>query len=62
MAVQPYPHIEMHVRDLSIATLLEQRTMPLDKPLYMGRFAKGPLGVPVWCPTYQYACQIFGEE
>lgn len=61
-AVQPYPHIEMHVRDESIATILEMEVMPLDKPLYFMRTQKGPVGKPMWCPTYTYARLIFGAD
>ena len=61
-AVQPYPHIEMHVRDDSIATILEMEVMPLDKPLYFIRGQKGPVGKPMWCPTFTYARLIFGAD
>lgn len=62
MAVAPYPHIKMGVRDESIATILEEEVMPLDKPLYMIRAKKGPIGVPIWCPTYTRATQVFGVD
>lgn len=62
MAVAPYPHIKMGVRDESIATILEEEIMPLDKPLYMVRAKQGPVGVPIWCATYQIACQRFGKD
>jgi len=62
MAVAPYPHIKMGVRDESIATILEEEIMPLDKPLYMIRAKKGPVGVPIWCPTYTRATQVFGVD
>ena len=52
----------MHVRDDSIATILEMEVMPLDKPLYFMRTQKGPVGKPMWCPTYTYARLIFGVD
>lgn len=61
MSVAPYPHIKMGVRDESIATILEEEVMPLDKPLYFCRAPRGAVGVPTWNPTYQRAVLRYGQ-
>lgn len=62
MAVAPYPHIEMHVRDDSIYEGYTPSILPLDRPLHMIRAAKGKPGVVTWCPTYSVAVRLFGAE
>lgn len=62
MSIAPYPHVEIAVRDESIYTPIETENLPLNKPLYMMKCAKGPVGVPVWCSQYVYAARIFGED
>ena len=61
MSVAPYPHIKIGVRDESIATILEEEVMPLDKPLYFCRAPRGAVGVPTWNPTYQRAVLRYGQ-
>jgi hypothetical protein len=36
--------------------------MPLSQPLYFMRAKKGPVGVPVWCVSYDVACRVFGAD
>ena len=62
MAVEPFPHVEMHVRDESIYEAPVTQVTPLHKPIYMMRTQKGDVGVPVWCPTYMDAVRKFGAE
>jgi hypothetical protein len=62
MSVAPYPHIKMGVRDESIATILEEEVMPLDKPLYFCRAPRGAVGIPTWNPTYQRAVLRYGQS
>ena len=52
----------MHVRDDSIYIPSAEEILPLNKPLYMMKCARGPVGVPVWCPTYTDAVRIFGAD
>lgn len=60
--VAPYPHVEIGVRDESIYIPIDIEDMPLSQPLYFMRAQKGPIGVPVWCPTYSVACRVFGTD
>lgn len=62
MAVASHPHIEMHVRDESIAEVFSSSVLPLDRPLHMIRAAKGKPGVPVWTPTFTAAVRKFGAD
>ena len=61
-SINGYPHIEMHVRDDSIYIPRSEEILPLSKPLYMMKTARGPVGVPVWCPTYTDAVRVFGAD
>lgn len=61
-SINGYPHVDMHVRDDSIANPSTTEILPLSKPLYMMKAARGPLGVPVWCPTYSDAVKVFGAD
>lgn len=61
-SINGYPHVEMHVRDDSIYIPSVTEILPLNKPLYMMRAARGPIGVPVWCPTYTDAVRVFGAD
>ena len=60
--VAPYPHVEIGVRDESIYIPIDTEDMPLSQPLYFLRAQKGPIGVPVWCPSYTAACKVFGTD
>ena len=60
--VKPYPHIQMNVKDNSIATINMVETLPVHRPLYVMKTQKGPIGRPVWCNTYSEAAAIFGAE
>lgn len=62
MAIASYPHVEMHVRDDSIFIPSQSEFLPLNKPLYMMRCQRGPVGVPVWCATYSDAVRVFGAD
>ena len=61
-SISGYPHIEMHVRDDSIYIPRSEEILPLNKPLYMMKTYRGPVGVPVWCPTYTDAVRVFGAD
>jgi len=61
-SISGYPHVEMHVRDDSIYIPSTEEILPLNKPLYMMKAARGPVGVPVWCATYSDAVKVFGAD
>lgn len=61
-SINGYPHIDMHVRDDSIANPLQTEILPLSKPLYIMKAQRGVLGVPVWCPQYSDAAKEFGAD
>lgn len=60
--IKPYPHVQINVKDNSIATLEFVENLPVHRPLYVMRTQKGPLGEPVWCNTYSDAAALFGAE
>ena len=60
--IKPYPHIQINVKDNSIATIDFVEVLPVHRPLYVMRTQKGPLGEPVWCNTYSEAAALFGAE
>lgn len=62
MSVASYPHVKIGVKDNSIYTAVASQTLPLHKPIYMMRAEKGPVGVPVWCPSYGSAKKLFGTS
>ena len=61
-SINGYPHVEMHVRDDSIYIPSDTEILPLARPLYMMKCARGPIGVPVWCPQYSDAVRVFGAD
>ena len=61
-SISGHPHVEMHVRDDSIYIPSAEEILPLNKPLYFMKAARGPVGVPVWCPTYTDAVRVFGAD
>ena len=60
--VKPYPHVQINVKDNSIAQINLVETLPVHRPLYVMKTQKGPIGRPVWCNTYSEAAAIFGAE
>ena len=60
--IKPYPHVQINVKDNSIATINFVETLPVHRPLYVMRTKKGPLGEPTWCNTYSEAAALFGAE
>lgn len=62
MNIAPYPHITINVEDQSVFTPVSQRELPLHRPLYFTAAEKGPLNIPVWCPDYNRAAEVFGEK
>lgn len=60
--VKPYPHVQINVKDNSIASVNMVETLPVHRPLYVMRTQKGPIGRPVWCNTYSEAAAIFGAR
>ena len=60
--VKPYPHVQINVKDNSIAQINLVETLPVHRPLYVMKTQKGPVGRPVWCNTYSEAAAIFGAE
>ena len=57
-----FPHLNINVRDASGGTIPEETVLPLFRPVFSVKTAKGALGVPVWCPNETFAKQVFGEE
>ncbi len=60
--IKPYPHIQINVKDNSIATIEYVERLPVHRALYVMRTKKGPIGDPIWCNTYSEAAAIFGAE
>ena len=60
--VKPFPHVQINVKDNSIASVNIVETLPVHRPLYVMRTQEGPVGVPIWCNTYAEAVAKFGEE
>lgn len=60
--IKPYPHIQINVKDNSIATIEFVETLPVHRALYVMRTKKGPLCEPTWCNTYSEAAALFGAE
>ena len=56
-----HPHYETRTRDNSIYNYELRETLPLHVPAFFMRAQKGPIGVPVYCPTIDYAKSIFGK-
>ena len=60
--VKPFPHVQINVKDNSIASLNFVEVLPVHRPLYVMRTQEGPIGEPKWCGTYGAAVKLFGEE
>ena len=60
--VKPFPHVQINVKDNSIATIDFVESLPVHRPLYVMRTQEGPIGQPKWCNTYTEAVANFGEE
>lgn len=56
-----YPHNEARVQDKSIYRANYVEEMPLHKPIFFGRAHKGPVGVPIWLGTTNYAKKMLGD-
>lgn len=56
-----YPHWETNVIDRSIYTPLVRETLPLLRPIFFMRAAKGPVGVPQFISSYNDAKSMFGD-
>ena len=57
-----YPHYQINVEDRSIFEAIASEILPLHRPVYPMKCQKGPIGVPVWCPTITEARKVFGAE
>ncbi len=60
--LRSYPHYEINVEDRSIFNAIATDDLPLHRPFYPMRCQKGPIGVPVWCPTITEAKATYGAE
>lgn len=60
--IKPYPHVQINVKDNSIASVDYVEVLPVHRPLYVMRTQEGPVGVPRWCNTFAEAVAQFGEE
>lgn len=56
-----YPHWETNVIDNSIYNATYTESLPLLRPIFFMRAAKGPAGVPTWVSSYNEARDVFGE-
>jgi hypothetical protein len=61
-AIASYPHYRINVEDRSIFVPIASDELPLHRPIYAMHTQRGPVGVPVWCPSITEARKIFGEE
>lgn len=59
---KPYPHLRINVEDRSIFTPVSSDELPVHRPVYPMKTQRGPIGVPVWCPTIAKAREVFGAE
>lgn len=57
-----YPHWETNVIDRSIYTPLDRETLPLLRPIFFMRAAKGPVGVPQFVSSFNAARAMFGDH
>jgi hypothetical protein len=57
-----FPHLNINVKDESIFVPIASETLPLHRPIYAMKTEKGPVGIPVWCPNYNFAVNVFGER
>jgi len=60
--VKPFPHVQINVKDNSIASVQFVENLPVHRALYVMRTQEGPVGEPKWCNTYTEAVALFGEE
>lgn len=60
--IKPFPHYEINVVDKSIYEPVVSETLPIHRPIWVMKAQQGPVGVPVWCPTYTDATSVFGEQ
>ena len=56
-----YPHWETSVIDNSIYNAVDTESLPLHRPIFFMRAAKGPSGVPIWISGYNEAKSTFGD-
>ena len=59
--VYTHPHWETNVIDYSTYNALVRETLPLFRPIFFMRAQSGPVGIPVFCSTYNNAVSVFGE-
>ena len=60
--IKSYPHYRINVEDRSIFEPVVLDVLPIHRPVYPMKTQKGPIGVPVWCPTIAEARKVFGAE
>ena len=60
--IKPFPHYQINVKDNSIYEVEYTTILPVHRPIWIMRCQQGPVGDPVWCPTYTYASNMFGEQ
>lgn len=56
-----FPHYRINVQDKNIYIPLYREELPLHRPVFFGRAQKGPLGIPVWLGSYDYALSVVGQ-
>lgn len=60
--IKPFPHYQINVKDNSIYNVEYTTILPVHRPIWIMRAQEGPVGDPVWCPTYTFAAATFGEQ
>lgn len=60
--IKPFPHYQINVKDNSIYNVEYTTILPVHRPIWIMRAQEGPVGDPVWCPTYSFAAATFGEQ
>ena len=60
--IKPFPHYQINVKDNSIYTVEYTTILPVHRPLWIMKAQEGPVGDPIWCPSYAVARNTFGEQ
>jgi len=58
---KPYPHYEIRVKDASIYNAEYIEDLPVYRPVFVIAGEKGEKGVPIWCPSFDYAKTHYGN-
>lgn len=60
--IKTFPHFEINVKATDNYKPRYDEILPLHRPIFCMRAARGPVNVPVWCPQFIDAKAIYGDE